>query len=63
MKKLVRGFSETRFINEKNKIELLNNNLKLLKNPIKNKEYQTKRRISNRLVPKPRESKGLLRII
>ncbi len=49
MKKLLRSNSETDFTFEKKKIESLNNNLKLLKDPIINKEYQHKKLLSKRL--------------
>ena len=48
-KKLIRSNSETNFFVSKKKMEILNNNLKTLKDPINNKEYQVKRKISKRI--------------
>ena len=47
--KIIRSNSETNFYHIKKKIEVLNNNLKLLKDPINNKECQAKRKISRKL--------------
>jgi len=63
MSSLLRSSSESHFILQKNKIEILNNNIKSLKIPIKNKEYQFKRRISSIKSPKiilKKDSSGIL---